>query len=144
MKKILMGKSTFLGVLFLLTSSFITNAQTTVDCSVGPVNNTFCYDSGVIEEFIFVSGNGSSLNLNVNSGSVEDGWDEFIVLDSNGTELFNGFGNGGDLAGLSFQSTGDQITVQVTPDGSIDCQGSNNINPIDLTVSCATCTNPQV
>jgi len=117
---------------------------TVVDCTAGPVNLNFCYDSSVIEEFTFVSSDGSSLNLVVNSGNVENNFDEFIVLDTNNTELFNGYGNGGDLAGLSFQSTGDTITVQVTPDGSVDCQGSGNINPIDITVSCATCTNPQV
>ncbi len=117
---------------------------TVVDCAVGPENINFCYDSGVNEEFTFVSSDGSPLNLIVNSGNVENNFDEFIVLDTNGTELFNGYGNGGDLSGLSFQSTGDTITVQVTPDGSIDCQGSGSINPIDITVSCATCVNPQV
>ena len=131
-------------ILFFSISIYFTNAQTTVDCAVGPVNTVFCYDSGVNEEFIFVSSDGTPLNLTVNSGNVEGGFDEFIVLDSDGTELFNGFGNGGDLAGLTFQSTGDEITVQVTPDGSIDCQGSTTINPIDLTVSCATCVNPQI
>ncbi|QTY26294.1 hypothetical protein [Flavobacterium sp. CS20] len=130
----------------VLVVMFFSNAfaQTTVDCTVGPVNTNFCYDSGVNEEFTFVSSDGSPLNLTVNSGNVENNFDEFIVLDSDGTELFNGYGNAGDLSGLTFQSTGDEITVQVTPDGSIDCQGSTNINPIDLTVSCATCTNPQV
>ncbi|MGX1024725.1 hypothetical protein, partial [Psychroflexus sp. MBR-150] len=122
----------------VLVVMFFSNAfaQTTVDCTVGPVNANFCYDSGVNEEFTYVSSDGSPLNLTVNSGNVENNFDEFIVLDSDGTELFNGYGNAGDLSGLSFQSTGDEITVQVTPDGSIDCQGSTNINPIDLTVSC--------
>ncbi|MGX1024984.1 T9SS type B sorting domain-containing protein, partial [Psychroflexus sp. MBR-150] len=115
-----------------------------VDCTVGPVNTNFCYDSGVVEEFTYVSSDGSSLNLTVNSGNVENGWDEFIVLDSDGTELFNGYGNAGDLSGLTFQSTGDEITVQVNSDGIISCLSSTNINPIDLTVSCATCVNPQV
>lgn len=117
---------------------------TVVDCMAGPVNTVFCYSSGVLEEYTYVSSDGSSLNLIVNSGNVENNWDEFIVLDTDGTELFNGYGNAGDLSGLNFQSTGDTITIQVTPDGSIDCQGSGAINPIDLTVSCATCVNPQV
>jgi gliding motility-associated-like protein len=117
---------------------------TLVDCEAGPVNTNFCYDSGEDLEFTYVSNDGTPLNLVVNSGDVEEGFDEFIVLDTNGTELFNGFGNDGDLSGLSFQSTGDTITVLVTPDGIIDCQGSEGIDPIDLTVSCATCINPQV
>jgi len=131
-------------IIFSILVSYSAQSQINVDCSVGPVNTNFCYDSGVLEEYIYVSNDGNSLNLTVNSGIVEQGWDEFIVLDTDGTELYNGYGNGGDLSGLTFLSTGDSITVQVTPDGSIDCQGSGSINPIDLTVSCATCTNPQV
>jgi len=115
-----------------------------VDCNAGPVNVNFCYQSNQLEEFTFVSSDGSSINLTVNSGDVEDGWDEFIILDTDGTELYNGYGNGGDLSGLTYQSTGDEITVQVDADGSIDCQGSANIDPIDITASCATCTNPSV
>ena len=51
----------------------------------------------MLEEFTFVSSDGSSINLVVNSGNVENNFDEFIVLDTDGTELFNGYGNGGDL-----------------------------------------------
>ena len=115
-----------------------------VDCNAGPVNVNFCYQSDQLEEFTFVSSDGSSINLSVNSGDVEESFDEFIVLDTDGTELYNGYGNGGDLSGLTFQSTGDEITVQVDPDFSIDCQGSGNIDPIDITASCATCANPDV
>lgn len=120
------------------SSSFTQDNCTTnlVDCTVGPINTNFCYDSNVLEEFTYVSSDGSSLNIIVNSGNVENSFDEFIVIDTDGSELYNGYGNDGDLSGLSFQSTGETITVQVTPDGSIDCQGSPNIDPIDLTVSC--------
>ncbi|WP_127846740.1 T9SS type B sorting domain-containing protein [Psychroflexus aestuariivivens] len=114
-----------------------------VDCTGTPVNTVFCYNSGEVEEFTYISNDGTNLNLSVNSGQVENNFDEFIVLDSDGTELYNGYGNAGDLSGLNFQSSGDEITVQVTPDGSISCQQSG-YTPIDLTVSCATCTNPQV
>jgi len=113
-----------------------------VDCAAGPVTSNFCYTSGEIVELIYISTDGSPLNLTVNEGQVEQNWDEFIVLDSDGvTELYNGYGTAGQIGGLTFQSTGDQITVQVTPDGSNSCQ-QNNYTPIDITVSCATCTNP--
>jgi hypothetical protein len=127
---------------FLLT----TNAQTlvNVDCNQGPENINFCYPSSQLTAYTFLSSDGSNINLTINSGGVEQNWDEFIVLDTDGTELFNGYGNGGDLTGLTFQSTGDEITIQVDADGSIDCQGSANIDPIDITASCATCTNPSV
>lgn len=132
----------FIGVFTICT--YFANAQTTVDCNVGPINESFCYDSGVTTTFTYVSSDGSPLNLAINSGHVEDGWDPFVVLDTDGTELYNGYGDGGNLSGLAFQSTGDEITVQVAADGSISCQSSNTINPIDLSVSCATCINPDV
>ena len=38
------------------------------------------------------------MNLTINSGQVENGWDELIILDSDGTELYNGYGAGGDVS----------------------------------------------
>ncbi|MBQ0739759.1 hypothetical protein J9332_36255, partial [Aquimarina celericrescens] len=55
-----------------------------VDCSVGPVDTNFCYDSGETTEFIYTSTDGTNLNLVINSGQVENKFDEFIVLDSDG------------------------------------------------------------
>jgi len=112
-----------------------------IDCTEGPVTSTFCYESGEITELVFVSTDGTPLNLTVNEGQVENNFDEFIVLDSNGTELYNDYGNGGDIGGLTFQSIGDQITVQVDADGIFDCS-SEGYTPIEITVSCATCINP--
>ncbi len=141
-----MKKNYFFGLL-LIVSFFSLNAQnsqTTVDCSNGPVDTTFCYDDNSIEEYTYVSNDGSFLNLSVISGNVENNWDEFVVLDSDGTPLYVGYGNQGDLSGLTFQSTGDTITVQVISDFIINCQSDQDINPINLQVSCATCTNPVV
>ena len=81
------------------------------------------------------------MNLTINSGQVENGWDELIILDSDGTELYNDYGAGGDVSGLTFQSSGDNITLIVQEDGSISCV-SSGYNPIDFTVACATCVNP--
>ena len=58
-----------------------------VDCNAGPVNVNFCYQSNQLEEYTFVSSDGSSINLTVNSGDVEENWDEFIVLDTDGSPL---------------------------------------------------------
>ncbi len=130
----------------IVSESFSQDACTTnvVDCSMGPVNTVFCYDNAAIEEYTYITNDGSVLNLIVNSGNVQEHFDEFIVLDSDGTELYNGWGNLGDLSGLAFQSTGDTITVQVDASFASSCQDNTNINPIDLTVSCATCANPIV
>ena len=120
------------------------DTNTTVDCSGGPITTTFCYDTGLDNSYSFVSNDGSPLNLIIDSGSVENNWDELVILDSNGSELYNGYGNNGDITGLSFQSTGDNITLIVEEDFSISCVSSATISPITITVSCATCVNPSV
>jgi len=136
-------KKYYVLVLILLTA-FQVKGQITVDCADGPLINTFCYDNDANEEFIYTSSDGFPLNLVVNSGGIEEHFDQFIVIDSDGTELYNGFGNGGDLSGLSFQSSGDTITVQLISDFIISCQDDLNIEPIDFQVSCATCINPDI
>ena len=126
--------------------SFTTQADpnTTVDCNGGPITTTFCYDTGLDNSYSFVSNDGSPLNLIIDSGEVEQGWDELVILDSDGSELYNGYGDGGNITGLSFQSTGDNITLVVQEDASISCVSSAGIDPITITVSCATCVNPSV
>ena len=125
------------------SSSFttVTDPNTYVDCTAGPITTSFCYDTGLDNSYSFTSLDGSPMNLTINSGQVENGWDELIILDSDGTELYNGYGAGGDVSGLTFQSSGDNITLVVQEDGSISCI-SSGYNPIDFTVACATCVNP--
>ena len=134
----------FLFFLFIYIIPGKAQENTTVDCSAGPVSTTFCYDTGDENSYSFISSDGGALNLVIDSGEVESGWDELIILDSDGTELYNGYGNGGDISGLSFQSSGDNITLIVQEDSSISCVSSSGIDPITMTVSCATCVNPTV
>ncbi|MEC9108489.1 MAG: hypothetical protein VX472_02920, partial [Bacteroidota bacterium] len=130
--------------LFIYTIGVIAQENTTIDCSGGPITTTFCYDTGLDNSYSFISSDGGPLNLVIDSGEVESGWDELIILDSDGTELYNGYGNGGDVSGISFQSSGDNITLIVQEDSSISCVSSASIDPITITVSCATCVNPTV
>lgn len=119
-----------------------------VDCSVGPFNSSFCYGNNENFTLFFSSDDGSPLNLTFNSGNIEQNFDNLIVFDSDGSVLYNfnlevpGFGNF-DVSGLTFQSSGDSLSFQITSDGSISCVSSATYFPIDYTVSCATCTNPQ-
>lgn len=124
-----------------LACCFFANAQTTVDCTLGAVNTTYCYVNNDTTSFVFTSSDGSALQVTFNAGQVENTWDELIVLDTNGTELYNGYGNGGDLTGLTFQSNGDTITVSINSDVTVNCSDNGYI-PWDFDVSCATCTNP--
>ena len=128
-------------LLSLLVSCFFAAAQTTVDCTVGPVNTTYCYSNNDTTSFVFVSSDGSDLRVTFNAGQVENNFDDLIVLNTDGSELYNGFGNNGDLTGLTFQSTGDTITVSINADFTINCS-ENNYTPWDFNVYCATCTSP--
>lgn len=129
--------------------NFTTPVQTnfTVDCAVGPTNIIYCYEDSDTNVFTFTSSNGLPLNLNFNAGQVENGWDELIVYDSDGTTNLNadfpyGLNGNGDVSGLSYQSTGSSISVWVQSDGIFNC-GDQGYVSLDYTVSCATCINPQ-
>ena len=138
-----MKRFTFFIALFFLVQLAFSQQNTTVDCSAGPVSTTFCYDTGQDNSYTFTSNDGTPLNLTIDEGQVETNWDELEIRDSDGTVLYNGYGNGGNIAGFSFQSSGDTITLEVVEDGSISCV-SSGYTPITFTVSCATCVNPQV
>ncbi|TYB78964.1 T9SS type B sorting domain-containing protein [Bizionia myxarmorum] len=109
-----------------------------VDCSGGALNTTYCYTNNDNTQFNFVSSTGFPLVLEFNAGQVENNWDELIVLDSNGAELYNGYGNNGNLAGLTFTSSGSTITVIIQSDGVTSCSNSN-YTPWDFDVYCQTC-----
>jgi len=109
---------------------------TPVDCAVGSVNTTYCYDNNDNTSFTYESTDGvTPLTVTFNAGYTESCCDELIITDSDGTtQLFNA-SNGGDLTGLSFTSSGSSITVGVSSDGSISCM-SGAQTPWDWDVSC--------
>ncbi|WP_452223141.1 T9SS type A sorting domain-containing protein [Lacinutrix chionoecetis] len=122
-------------------TSFTTRADPNVilDCASGqPVNTSFCYDNNETQQYNFSSNDGSSLYIVFNSGMTENDFDELIVLDSDGTNLNTdnpyGLNADGDLAGLTFTTTGPTVTIYIESDGSVI--GCTN-NPIDFDVFCA-------
>ena len=124
----------------------IRNGSIDIVCASGPYNDTFCYENGSTIQQIFQGDTAFPLRLIINSGMVENGFDEFIVLDSDGVTNLNPddpYGDNGDLAGLVFTATGNSISFQVQSDGSISC-GSGSQDPIDYTVICLECTEPVV
>ena len=140
---IIMKKFILFIALFFSVQLLVSQQNTTVDCAAGPVSTTFCYDTGLDNSYTFTSNDGTPLNLTIAEGQVETNWDELEIRDSDGSVLYNGYGNGGDISGISFQSSGDSITLEVVEDGSISCI-SSGYTPITFNVSCATCVNPQV
>lgn len=123
------------------SSSFSTetNPNTTVICANGAVNTTYCYDSNDTTQYVYTSDDGSPLVVVFNAGQVENNYDELVILDSDGSILYNGYGNSGDLTGLVFTSTGDNISVGITSDFSISCQ-SSGYTQWDFDVSCVDTT----
>ncbi len=124
-----------------LSSSNLVNPNecpTLVDCS-SPLNASYCYDSNNTDVLGFESNDGSPLTLTINTGGVENTYDNFIVYDSDGvTELYNDYGNAGDISGLTFTSTGSSISWTVASDGTVSCVANSTccVSGIDYTVSC--------
>ncbi|MBV1888155.1 MAG: hypothetical protein KUG51_02575, partial [Urechidicola sp.] len=134
---------TFVLFMCFTTLSF---SQTVVDCAAGPVNTTYCYVDNDTTQFVFTNTDGFPLNVFFNAGQVEVNFDELIVLDTDGVTNLNAgnpYGNNGNLAGLSFQSSGDTITVMIDSDSVISC-ATNAFTPWDFDVWCQTCLNPTV
>ncbi|MEM5565842.1 choice-of-anchor L domain-containing protein [Psychroserpens sp. AS72] len=116
-----------------------------VDCGAGPLPGFFCYGNNDSIILTYTSTDGSQLNLSFIAGEVEGApFDFLVVYDTDGSELYNDEGNDGDISGLTFQSTGDTISFQVTSDGSVSCEANSFCcsDGIDFTVACATCINP--
>jgi len=106
-----------------------------IDCaSEETINQTYCYTNNDTAQFLFSSNDGSPVVIVFNSGTTEDTYDALVITDTDGTILYNGYGDDGDLTGLVFTSSGDSITVGVTSDGSVT---SCTNDPWDFTASCA-------
>ena len=129
------------------TFSTLLQFNFTLDCATdGPQTINYCYESNDTNIFTFSSTDGTPLKMTFNSGQVEQGWDELIVFDTDGTTDLNAltpYGNNGDVSGLTYQSSGDTISFTVQSDGIFDC-GSQGYTPLTVTVNCATCINPDV
>ena len=90
--------------------------------------------------------NGFPLNVFFNAGQVEQNYDELIVLDSDGVTNLNSatpYGSNGDLTGITYQSSGDTITIMIDSDSVISCE-TNDYIPWDFDIWCQTCINPTV
>ena len=76
-------------VFFLIGQLLLSQQNTTVDCSNGPVSTTFCYDTGLDNSYTFTSNDGSPLNLTIAEGQVETNWDELEIRDSSTFFIFH-------------------------------------------------------
>lgn len=109
-----------------------------VDCASGvPVNVEYCYTDNDTMTWNFVSSDGGPLNIFFNAGQMESCCDQITIYDgadNTAPVLFDG-NEGGDLTGLSRNTTGDTIFIEMDTDGSVSCQGLGYV-PINFDVSC--------
>ncbi|WP_052184247.1 choice-of-anchor L domain-containing protein [Psychroserpens sp. Hel_I_66] len=136
------GFSTWVGPV-----EFTTTIQTDfeVDCTAGILPGFLCYGNNDSLILTYTSADGTPLNLSFLAGEVEGApFDFLVVYDTDGSELYNDEGDDGDISGLTFQSTGDTISFQITSDISVSCDSGSFCcsDGIDFTVACATCINP--
>ncbi|MEH6536951.1 MAG: choice-of-anchor L domain-containing protein, partial [Psychroserpens sp.] len=118
-----------------------------VDCTQPPLQFNYCYDNNDDTAWLFESTDGSPVRLTFNAGGIESCCDDILVYDGqdNTAPLIYQGNNGGDLSGLTFDSTGDSLYMEIDADGSVSCASGSGCCTAewDFTVACATCVNPE-
>ncbi|MEO0404772.1 MAG: hypothetical protein AAF193_07875, partial [Bacteroidota bacterium] len=104
-----------------------------------------CYDNNAGITMNYVNTQGGAILFEIISGEVESAFDIFTLFDTEIGELI--FSGDGDLSGLTFASTGSEISLQLFSDGIISC-ADGNLDPIVYTVTCVDgltlgCTDPE-
>lgn len=121
---------------FTFTTGADPNAP--VDCASGvPVNVEYCYTDNDTTSWNFVSSDGGPLNVFFNAGEMESCCDQVTIYDgadNTAPVLFDG-NNAGDMTGVSINSTGSTVFIEVDTDFSISCQGLGFV-PLNFDVSC--------
>ena len=116
----------------------VANFTTFAECPA--TNAILCYSNGSLNLQQYVPATaGDYITLTINSGRVENSYDEFFVYDGDlatGTQLYFGYGTSGDLTGLTFEAQSGLLTFGVQADGSVDCSTGSQ-TPIDYNVSCS-------
>ncbi|WP_271855397.1 gliding motility-associated C-terminal domain-containing protein [Patiriisocius marinus] len=133
-------------MVFLCVGLSYGQTTTTVVCADGTLNTTYCYSDNDNTTFTFISDTGFPLRLVFNAGTVENNFDELIVLDTDGVTNLNAgtpYGTAGQLTGITYESTGDTITIGIDSDGSTSCADGLFI-PWNFDINCLSCTAPDI
>lgn len=113
-----------------------------IDCTTTTNFDTgVCYTNGTVTEIqadICPDDPTQAVTLTFTAGEVENSWDELEVYEgamgsgTGGTQLYSGYGTGGDLTGLVVDGTlaGGCLSVYVNADGSGDCPGNGYVTPV--------------
>ncbi|AXG69283.1 fibronectin type III domain protein [Kordia sp. SMS9] len=113
-------------------------------CADGPITVNYCYDNDEETTFLFTSDTGFPIRITFDFGTIEAGFDSITVYDGSdpltSPVLFDG-DNGGDLTGLTFESTLGNILIVINSDGIVSCT-SGAFTTWQWTVECLTCFDP--
>ena len=117
-----------------------------IDCTQPPTQFNYCYGNNDTTTWLFRSTDGSPVRITFNAGGIESCCDDILIYDGpdNTAPLIYQGNNGGDLSGLQFDSTGDEMFLEIDADGSVSCASGSGCctTEWDFTVACATCVNP--
>ena len=106
-------------------------------CGAGPqTDETHCYDNDANDSWSYISGDGTSpVTITFNAGQMENCCDNLYIydgIDATAPLLYSGV-NVTDLTGVTVTSTGANIFMNLTSDGSVACTTSG-YTPWDWTV----------
>lgn len=130
-----------------IKSGFLTNAPCPL-VSCGPNSYEYCYPNGADTAVVYQSANTFPIAMIFNAGQMATFGDSIYVYDGPDYQsplLFSGFNDTGDLTGLLFTSTNtdNALLFRVRSNFFTSCT-DNAYTPMNWTVSCLDCTNPEV
>ena len=113
-------------------------------------SQTYCYKDNDDVVFYYHSPDDEPITLFFQEGTLESCCDDILIYDGvdNTAPLLYSGNNGGDLSGLSVQSTGGDIFMAIDSDLSVSCQaGSTSASPWTWVAGCGEfdlpgCTDP--
>ena len=108
-------------------------------CTGTPLNWTYCYDSNESGGPVFVGNNATDVvSIMFNTGTFESCCDDITIYDGMDNTAAILAGPLTDVAGLTVQSTGQYLYVEINSDASWSCQSGQNGGPqIDADYYCS-------
>ncbi len=99
-------------------------------CADAPLNWTYCYDSNESGGPVFVGNNATDVvSIMFNTGTFESCCDDITIYDGMDNTAAILAGPLTDVAGLTVQSTGQYLYVEINSDASWSCQSGQNGGP---------------
>lgn len=107
---------------------------------------SYCYSNNDNYILVLNADPGEQIEIDITNGFFEVGFDTFSVYDGGSIASPVLFTGDGDVSGQTFLSSGNQLTIQITADGSVDCAGLGigvgQQLEVDVLCGLAGCDNP--